>query len=87
VKGTIIKAYQSQSVQLTQIYTELLEIKNFLKDLSKISAQRDEQVTMLMQRKRKKIEITPMQNMDEFLALEQKLHDDQTFNEELVRLY
>jgi len=59
VKGPIIKAYRSQSVQLTQIYTELLEIKNFLKDLSKISAQRDEQVTILVQRRRKKIEITP----------------------------
>lgn len=85
MKGTIIKAYQSQSLQLTQIHTQLSEITKLLKDLQRASAQRDEQATMLVQRRRK-MEITPVQNMTEFDTLEQKLQDDQTFREELVRL-
>lgn len=85
IKRTIIKAYQSQSLQLTQIHSELLEIKKLLKDLPKIT-QRDEQATMSVQRKRK-LEIAPMQNMEEFVALEEKLHNNQIFREELVCLY
>ncbi|XP_020295047.1 uncharacterized protein LOC109860400 isoform X1 [Pseudomyrmex gracilis] len=85
LKETIIKAYQSQSLQLTQIHTKLVEVKKLLEDLPKLLAQRDEQATM-SQRKRK-MELAPMQNMEQFVTLEQKLHDDPTFYEELVHLY
>ncbi|XP_020294722.1 uncharacterized protein LOC109860204 isoform X1 [Pseudomyrmex gracilis] len=81
VKETIIKAYQSQSLQLTQIHSKLLEIKKLLKDLLKIT-QRDEQATMSIPRKQK-LEIELMKNMKEFVIIEGKLNNDRTFREEL----
>ncbi|XP_020295048.1 uncharacterized protein LOC109860400 isoform X2 [Pseudomyrmex gracilis] len=64
---------------------DIAEVKKLLEDLPKLLAQRDEQATM-SQRKRK-MELAPMQNMEQFVTLEQKLHDDPTFYEELVHLY